>query len=542
MRFSTSVKHRFDRLPKMSGSTVVLTLLLSSVTIVLGWQRPAIASQLELAQQKLSQGRFREVVDDLKVTLAKHPSEPALLVVLGIAEDHLGLYRDANQHMKDALDKLPPCASCWVNLGVNYSHLDQPTEAAHAFLQAIRIDPKLANAYFNLGQVYFDQGKSSDAARVLERARQLAPTDFGIRAELAQSYFKSKNEPALQRLLEEIEVSCGVDPDCQIRLAALLARVGRADAAKQKFENLRASTSGPAYVSYHEALLYYQLGELDRAQQLLEMIPGTAPNQPAIDELKGTIAARRGYFGKAITHFRNAARAQPNERNLFNLAYTLYIDAQFEEAKRTLLYLVRDFPSSFRGYLALGAINQELGKYPESIEVYKKALSLKPSSAIAYVFLGDVEIMASSYASALGSFRRAVALAPGLPEAQYYLGLALAQSGGPVDLNEAVSHFRRAVKEKPSFLMAYLELGKALLKQGQLEQALEALQRALAIGPESPPVHYVLAQCYRRQSQPEKAQYHLKKFEEFKGKAERTESSLQQGLLTSAVAEHQKEE
>lgn len=540
MLFSFSLSYYFDSLRRVNAPSVVLTLLLSTGTISLGWQRSTESSQLEAAQQKLSQGKFREVVEDLKFVITKKPSDPKLLMTIGVAEDHLGLYTDGNNHMKVAISRLPLCATCWVNLGVSYSHLEQPSDAEHAFLQAIRIDPKMANAYFNLGQIYFDQGKAVEATKVLEKARELAPTDFGIRAELAQSYFKSSNEAGLQLALNEIEASCGVDLSCHIRVAALFARVGRADVAKQKFESLRHSVSDASDISYHEALLYYQLGDLDQAEKLLETIPGTVRNQPKIQELMGSIAARRGYYGNAIARFSNAAKAEPSERNLFNLAYTLYIDAQFEKAKQILVGIVRDFPSSFRACLTLGAVNQELGKYSESIEAYRRVLALSPNSAVAYVFLGDVEMLASNYPSALKSFRKAVSVAPGLAEAHFYLGLALLQSGRTDDLHESVSHFKQAVESNPSFLEAYVQLGKSLLRQGEVQPALAALQQALAIGPESPQVHYVLAQCYRRAGQAEKVEYHLKKFEELKGKDEH--KALQQTILTSAVAEHPRDE
>jgi tetratricopeptide (TPR) repeat protein len=517
-------------------AVAILVVLLTLVTTSSGRQRPALSSELEAAQQNLSQGKFREVIDELQPVLAKNRANPHILMILGVAEDHLGLYTDANKHFQAALVKLPNCASCWVNIGVNYSHLDQPSKAAKAFLQAIRLEPKLPNAYFNLGQVYFDQGKSAAAARALESARRIAPQDFGIGAELAQCYFKLKDTSALDRLLKEISTSCGADVACQLQVAALLASVGQVETAKQRFEQLRKSNPGSPRVLYQEALLYYQLDDLDHAAALLAEVSEAGPARPSVDELLGSIAARRGNYGEAIAHFREAAKAQPDERNLFNLAYTLYINAQFEEAKQLLTNLTREFPRSSRTYLSLGAVNQELGKYPESVEAYKKVLSLQPNSATAYLFLGDVQMLSSNYPSALKNFRRAVELAPGLAEAQYYLGLALMESGSSADVIEAVSRFRLAVKQDPSLVAAQVELGKGLLRQGQQKEALETLEKAVKMDPESAQAHYLLAQCYRRQGQSEQAEYHLGKFKELKSKSDENEVRLQRSLLSTAVA------
>ncbi len=516
-------------------AVAIFVVLLTLLTTASGWQRSALSSQLEAAREGLSQGKFREVIDELQPVLAKNRANPQTLMVMGVAEDHLGLYTDANKHFKAALVKLPNCASCWLNIGVNYSHLKQPSKAAHAFLQAIHLEPKLPNAYFNLGQVYFDQGKSADAVRALESARRLAPEDFGIGAKLAQCYFNLKDTPALDRLLKEIDASCGADAGCQLQIATLLASVGQADAAKQKFELLRQSTSGSPTVLYQEALLYYQLDDLDHAARLLGEISDAGTVRPSVDELLGSIAARRGNYLEAIAHFRQAAKAQPDERNLFNLAYTLYINAQFEEAKQLLTNLTREFPRSSRAYLSLGAVNQELGEYPESVEAYKNVLFLQPNSAFAYLFLGDVQMLSSNYSSALKSFRRAVELAPRLAEAQYYLGLALMQSGRPTNITEAVLCFSLAIKQDPSLVAAHIQLGKGLLKQGRQKEASETLEKAVKMDPESAQAHYLLAQCYRRQGQFEQAEYHLGKFKELKSKTDESEVRMQRSLLSAGV-------
>jgi protein O-GlcNAc transferase len=519
----------------MGKQLKVFAFFLSSVATAVGWQQPAASSQFAAAQQKYQQSNFREALADLKLALAKDPSNPEILIPLGVAEDQFGSYRDANAHLKSAVQRLPLCAPCWMNLGVNFSHLDQPTEAALAFLQAIQIDPKLANAYFNLGQVYFNQGKLVDAARVLKKARQLAPTDFGTEAQLALTYFKANDQQALNRLLHELEISCLGDVSPQIRLATLLARVGKVEEARQKFETLRQSAANSSTVSYYEALIYYERSEFEKAEQILESMSNAAQAEPEIKGLQGMILARRGSYQKAISLLDEAVQIQPNERNMFNLAYALYYQLQFEPARKLLLRLVYEYPTSFRAHMTLGAVDQQLGKYPEAMDSYQQALIFNPRAASAYVGLGNVQMMSSAVPAAIQSFKKAIALAPTLAEAHFYYGLALRQAGSASDLSESIVHFRKAVEANTSMTLAYVELGKGLIKQGKAHEGEEYLLTALELDPDSPQAHYVLGQYYRHRGDLSRAQTQLQRFEQLRDKRNQAEIKLQQSLLAASL-------
>ena len=84
---------------------------------------------------------------------------------------------------------------------------------------------------------------------------------------------------------------------------------------------------------------------------------------------------------------------------------------------------------------------------------------------------------------AAASFERALQAAPGDPELRANLGLLLGHLG---DAAGAVAHLRAATREAPGFFEAHLHLAGALQGQFRHGEALEALERALALDSESP--------------------------------------------------------
>ena len=91
-------------------------------------------------------------------------------------------------------------------------------------------------------------------------------------------------------------------------------------------------------------------------------------------------------------------------------------------------------------------------------------------------------IPAGTVRPAVAQFRRALAYL-NLPEAYHNLGLAYSRMGRP---DAAIQAFRDAVRLRPTYAAAYAGLGEALLAAGETDEAREALERVIALQPDSP--------------------------------------------------------
>jgi tetratricopeptide (TPR) repeat protein len=92
------------------------------------------------------------------------------------------------------------------------------------------------------------------------------------------------------------------------------------------------------------------------------------------------------------------------------------------------------------------------------------------------------------------------------------LGLALLQKG---QMDEAVEHFQKALALQPGFGDAHNNLGLILFQRGQVDEAIDHFQKALAIHPENAPAHYNLGNALLHKGQLDGAGAQFKKAIEF---------------------------
>jgi tetratricopeptide (TPR) repeat protein len=502
-----------------------------------GAQTPSLSFPVPgtAADESQTSQRSRKELDRLKQALTLDPDNPEKLMMVGLAEDQLGMFVEANRHMRAGLKKLPSCAQCWVNFGINDMHLNQLALAEHALIRAIQLDYQSVTAYFDLGQVYAAEGKISKAIVSLEKARKLAPKDFGIASALAIVYSQDKNAEACEKLLREIENLSDSDPESQASLVILLSRLGKPEEAMRKLETLRSTAPNSVEVKYSEAVFDYQFGLFQKAQGALERLPETIQRRPDILELHGMVAAGLGDYREAISLLEKAANVEPTEENLFKCAYVLYITTQYQVAQQRFSELIHIAPGSFRAQVMLGVVDEALGQYNAAGEAYQHAISLEPTSPLGPLFLGKLQAVEGAFPESVASFKKTIKLAPSLAEAHYYCGLALEQSG---DSAKAVSCLRTAIRLKPSFSLAYLELGKALLRIGRIEEAGDVLQKARSLDPNLASVHYALIGYYRKVGNLDKAAIETQTFAALRKGSDRAEEvELQRSLLDSYYAD-----
>ena len=172
-------------------------------------------------------------------------------------------------------------------------------------------------------------------------------------------------------------------------------------------------------------------------------------------------------FNERIQLLRNAAieRHQNGELDAADLIYgeILNIDAD------NLLAI------QLRGLLAL-----QTKKYGRAINLFSRALILKPGSADTYnnrstAFYGVGKLM-----EALEDTNEAISLVPQYAEAHYNRGIVMQDLG---DLKAAYASFEEAIKCKPDYHNAYNNRGVVLGKLGNPQSAISDYSAAISLKP-----------------------------------------------------------
>jgi protein O-GlcNAc transferase len=149
----------------------------------------------------------------------------------------------------------------------------------------------------------------------------------------------------------------------------------------------------------------------------------------------------------------------------------------------------------------LGFLLAVLGRSPDGLKHFQKAIALNPDFAPAHYHLGAALWLAKDHEHGLPELQAAVKLAPDNFDYRYHLGSAYLDMN---DFEHAVSEFKQATVIDPSRPAAWAQLGAALRKLGDLA-AMDAYAHALQLTPQDDAVRNVYASLLVQTRQPDRA-------------------------------------
>ncbi len=307
---------------------------------------------------------------------------------------------------------------------------------------------------------------------------------------------------------------------------------GNVDRAIESYrEIIRLS---PRLAAAHNNLgrLYYQQNKLEEATTSLKRACELGPKLAAPRALLGFALFQKGDFEAARRELKVAAQLNPHDRNarLF-LARSLVELADLKSAAKILEQLQQEDPKNTEVLYTLGTVYSSLSE-----TTIGKIETVDPDSYLIEVLLGKFSEIKQVYRDAAEHYKRAIQKAPDVPDLYYryahalWIGgdseNALAQYKRALELNpydyrsyweqaraqlsehpdEAVQLATKALELKPNLAEAFTVRGRALLSLGKSKEAAEDLEKAVAVYPEDPAIHFQLARAYRQLGLTQQAQ------------------------------------
>lgn len=233
----------------------------------------------------------------------------------------------------------------------------------------------------------------------------------------------------------------------------------------------------------------------------LEMARVATPDEPQIFFELGDIAERLNLTERAIELYASV----PQSSALFrpaSLQQGLALSAldRNEEAVKTLKTLVKENPSDYAGYMALGGVLSTEKRYDESIDVYKQALTQldadDPRFWPLHYRLGISYERTKQWPKAEVTFLHALELSPNQPDILNYLGYSWVDMN--INLDEGLEMIQKAVEMRPRDGYITDSLGWAYYRLGDFEKAVESLERATDLRPRDATINDHLGDAYWR--------------------------------------------
>lgn len=455
------------------------------------------------------------------------------------------IYLDQNQPAKAAevfqelVNNLPQQRMAYALLVESLVRANKSVEAEKALQDILGFDPGSLEARLNLADLQSRRGDSKAVLDTLKGAPEEARDDPRLRRQLAWALYQGGD---LQGALTAVDSLRATDPEAQslsLLKGLILASQGRSDEALALLSKVQAAQPKDPAIAAATARVMQRAGRRDEAARLLSGLADTLEKEgKADDAAQVRMEAAQVYaegeewgkvgaaLGTLLTHADDAVRLPA----VLLQADSLARDQRYEEAlgllarekespavasKRAEVMMragrqdeaERIFTTLAAGddvsSLAAAQAWQRLERHQESIPILEKLTMARPNQPILGFMLGAAYERTQQTDKAIAELRRVVKLDPEFHAALNYLGYTMAEAN--VHLEEALELVNRAVALEPDNGSYVDSLGWIYYRMGRPEQAREHLERAVRLDPEDATLQEHLGDVYVALGQKERA-------------------------------------
>jgi len=355
---------------------------------------------------------------------------------------------------------------------------------------------RLASLFFLLSIFFFPPQadlfrKHYEAANAYHRAGNYAAAEAEFKVILAEAYERlgkvysaQNNYPASVGAFESAGAMRPNSTDGLVELAIAYFHAGQYEKGIEPLQRVIAADAKNAIAHHMLGKTYFMKAEFEKAsrelQETLRLTPGDydAEYTLGLCYLKQKDLPRaKQLYGGMVERLGN----RPPVRVLIGRAYreTGFLPESIEEFKKAI-ELDPKFPR-VHYYLGLTYLYKDgAARIPEAIEEFKVELAANPDEYFANFYLGILYIMERKFEPAIGLLEKAVSKQPNNPDPYFHLGQAYQGAGRHAD---AVEVLQKTIALNPALThndyqvtTAHYRLGQSLLKVGRTEEGQKELQ------------------------------------------------------------------
>ena len=339
-----------------------------------------------------------------------------------------------------------------------------------------RSSDRMLEGVAELGRLYQANSYSAQAEVCWRLLIEAQPDEARWCYYLAHLRREAGDQAGMLALLERtIHLAPGYAP-AWLQLADFEFKTGRMDDAERNYGRRLALLPGDRYARLGLARIAMQRGQQAEARKMIEQLVKDAPDFPTAHNIYAEMLAADGDTEKAT-----------RERWLGRET------GRFREAEDPWIDELNDGCYDFDRLCVLGAIESQGRRYDRARAFFERAIQVRPGEPAGYELLESLQIQLNQPEKARATIEEAIRrLRPAKPTVSLYIDLAhtyrmLKQPA------EAVRITREGIAALGEGFELDDALGVALGDLGRKEEAVDALQRALARNPDDTVVNYNLA-------------------------------------------------
>jgi tetratricopeptide (TPR) repeat protein len=363
------------------------------------------------------------------------------------------------------------------------------TEVALGYQRTLEQDPRHAPALVGMTLVAL-------ASRQPEAAVQMASAAVAARPGMCLAWVAlgqalkatGRLDPAERAYVEAIRVD-GMNELARLGLGELKVSSGRPEEAAVEFELALRRQPGlvAARLGLGNALAVQS--RFAEAFDCYEQALALRPRLPEAEFAAGFVLARLGRMQEAATRYRRALVERPDFAAAWmNLGSLLRDQGREVYAEAALLRAVELRPDLVAGWINLAMLERERSRPADAEAHLRKAFAMNPEQVETHIAWCQFRVSEQDLAGAWGWLRWALARDPSQSEAVNMKGILLHTEGR---FAEAVEAFERA--EALGHRAAASNRGNSLLDMGRMQEALRAHETAVKLDPLHAGAQYNLA-------------------------------------------------
>ena len=377
------------------------------------------------------------------------PDSTLGLQLAGLIEYDLKSYVMAETYLLKALPNSPELGSARRVLIMTYLNSNQPAKAMSVLQPILGKIADNSNMLNVAGEVFMQNGDVEKAEAYFKKSSELDPSNASKKTSLALSRLASGQNEAAYRELEAIAAS---------------------------------ETSIKADMALFST--YLSKKDFDQALKVIDGIEKKQADSPLVPHLRGLVKLGQGDVSGARISFENALQKKsdyyPAVAGLANLDIA---ERKPDLARQRFEKVVAADPKNVQALLALAGLKARTGAKPEEVvDLLGKAIAANPTEAQARLALIDYYLSIKNTEKALAAAQEAESALPSRPEVLEALGRAQQSAQ---DFNQALLTYGKLAGLLPNSPQPYMRMADAHLAAKDKVAALQSLQKALLVKPDS---------------------------------------------------------
>jgi tetratricopeptide (TPR) repeat protein len=339
------------------------------------------------------------------LNLTKFPDSSASYLNMGAVCQRKGDYANALTYYQKAqdLDRSNPIIK--INIGSLYQAQGDCLKAISVYDSVIADFPKDKLAYTYKARAYDKMKNYSEAINTYQQVLKLDPKDQQAKEEMLDVIGNDLPNEQAWATFETLIAAFPSDDDILKAYADSLLKKKIYYKAVAQYQKLISKDSSDIQSYIGQAQAYQGLNDIDNALKTIDDAIAQNPDDKKLPAFKVDLLANK-------------------DDVLFNQAFDLYQKGNIVKALDTYKLIQNPNTDTF---VNIGACYQRLGKYPEAMDSYNKALAIEPDNADVLSYIGNVSCLQGQFDKALIYYQKAIVIDPNNKAVQEEMNVAKKQ-------------------------------------------------------------------------------------------------------------------